>query len=159
MAPGPARKRKPSATIVETAPIVLDKVVKAESAIEPGKGRGPAPRRRVTGRLIRGSELPSEFELERLPELVGDNSNLAWVDLSEYSAEDLAAVAKILALHPLTIEAALDSWQRPRLDSFEDHFYLSATVASANSKLLTITAGELQRFDAVLDQLARVGKP
>ena len=124
---------------VEVTPIALEAVIDAEAAA----ATDHSPDRKVMGRLMRGSASPVDFELDQLPELAKDDANLAWVDLSEYSADDLGRVAKMLDLHRLSVEAALDSWQRPRIDSFPDHFYLSTTVATANSRELTITAGEL----------------
>lgn len=138
-ATGRRQSEIPGEDAIEASPIALEAVVDAEAAAE----SDPAPDRKLMGRLMRGSDRPVDFELERLPELAKDDANLAWVDLSEYSAKDLARVAQMLDLHRLSVEAALDSWQRPRIDSFPDHFYLSTTVAAANSKDLTISAGEL----------------
>ena len=97
----------------------------------------------VVGRLFCGDKPPTDFDLEDLPTLTADNKNLAWVDLEQYSERDLDHVSKLLGLHQLSVEAALDSWQRPRLDSFPDHFYVSTTVATVDSSALQISAGEL----------------
>ena len=133
---GVTAARKPAA--LSKQPIALEAVVDAEA---------PAPKQTaessLVGRLFRGDEAPTNFDLEDLPALAADNKNLAWVDLEQYSEKDLGRIAKLLDLHRLSVEAALDSWQRPRLDSFPDHFYISATVATADSSTLEISAGEL----------------
>lgn len=134
------RKRAPTAGgRTAEPPIALEAVVDRESEAPDRKRSGT----KAVCRLFRGSERPVDFELKELTTLAADDKNMAWVDLSEYSAEDLATIAGMLDLHRLTIEAALDSWQRPRLDSFPDHFYMSTTVASADEKKLAISAGEL----------------
>lgn len=119
-------------------PIALEAVVDAEAPATKQTAQSL-----VVGRLFRGGKAPTDFKLEDLPTLAADNKNLAWVDLECYSEKDLGRVAKLLDLHRLSVKAALDSWQRPRLDSFPDHFYISTTVATADLSSLQISAGEL----------------
>lgn len=98
---------------------------------------------RVTTHLFRNEEPVAHFQMEDFANLVADDANLAWVDLSEYVEADLRALAKSLNLHPLSVDAALQPWRPPRLDIFEDHFYLSTTVATADPKQLSVSAAEL----------------
>ncbi|AEV87625.1 magnesium transporter CorA [Actinoplanes sp. SE50] len=50
---------------------------------------------------------------------------VAWLDLLEPSAEDLAAVADEYGLHPLAVEDALAEHERPKLDRYPDHLFLN----------------------------------
>ncbi len=72
-----------------------------------------------------------------------DDANLAWVDLSEYAEDDLRRLAKLLNLHAISVQSALGPWRPPRLDIFPDHFYLSTTVAKADTQQLKVSAAEL----------------
>ncbi|MDQ6877310.1 MAG: magnesium transporter CorA family protein [Candidatus Dormibacteraeota bacterium] len=93
--------------------------------------------------LFNSSEPTREFRLEDLPSLARDSHNLAWVDLFGYSEASLKSVADLLSLHPVSVQAALAPWQRPRLDEFADYVYMSASIASVDSAARIITVGEL----------------
>jgi magnesium transporter len=97
----------------------------------------------VAGYLFRGGGCQEGIKVEDLPGLVKQDRNLVWMDLSEYSAEDLEAVSERLDLHPLTRRATLGDWERPRVDVFPDYFYMSVTVVRADQRRRKLVAGEL----------------
>ena len=103
---GVTAARKPAA--LSKQPIALEAVVDAEA---------PAPKQTaessLVGRLFRGDEAPTNFDLEDLPALAADNKNLAWVDLEQYSEKDLGRIAKLLDLHRLS--AAPLRWSDPSI--------------------------------------------
>ena len=47
-----------------------------------------------------------------------------WLDLVAPSERDLALVAEELALHPLAIEDALQTHERPKIESYEGHYFI-----------------------------------
>ncbi|MFI1994385.1 magnesium transporter CorA family protein [Actinoplanes sp. NPDC020271] len=55
---------------------------------------------------------------------------IAWLDLREPSAADLAAVAAEYGLHPLAIEDALADHERPKLDRYPDHLFVNVYAVS-----------------------------
>ncbi|MFN0089968.1 MAG: magnesium transporter CorA family protein [Acidimicrobiales bacterium] len=63
---------------------------------------------------------------------------MVWVDLNSPSKEDLRRLAEELGLHELAVEDALEPHQRPKLDRYESHLFLSChavTVEPAEGRL------------------------
>jgi len=58
-----------------------------------------------------------------------DDGHVVWLDLERPKAEDLRVITEELGLHPLAVEDAVSDHQRPKLDSYENHLFLSAQVA------------------------------
>lgn len=112
---------------------------------------GEAPRTgaddlRVFTWLFRERHEPEEFDLDRLSELVREDANLAWIDLSSYAEADLRRLAVVLGLHRIGVHEALSSWKRPRLDAFKDHFFVSVTVARLAPRTRRVHAHEMDLF-------------
>ena len=100
----------------------------------------------LTTSLFHGDAERDGFALEELPSLARSKENLAWVDLSEYGEADLRQVGKLLKLHSVGVDATMASWQRPRVDAFGDHYFVSVTVATVDRKRHRIQATELDLF-------------
>ena len=96
--------------------------------------------------LFNGRDPGADFELSNLPKLIANRKTLAWVDLCGYSEKDLRGIAKLLGLHPISIEAALAPWQRPRVDTFTDNYFASVTLVKPNPTKLEVDIGELDLF-------------
>lgn len=47
-----------------------------------------------------------------------------WLDLIAPGEQDLALVAEELALHPLAVEDALQAHERPKIESYEGHYFI-----------------------------------
>jgi magnesium transporter len=58
-----------------------------------------------------------------------DDGHIVWLDLEKPTVEDLRVITEELGLHPLAVEDAVAEHQRPKLDSYENHLFLSALVA------------------------------
>ena len=93
--------------------------------------------------LFKGTGVVEEIEVETVPALARSDRNLVWIDLSEYGEADLGHVAEVLGLHPVTVQATLADWERPRVDVFPDYFYMSVTVVRAQQAKRKLVAGEL----------------
>lgn len=156
-------RRAPTTETLMTAETAPDAAVArpfaeaAENTIGPasetvqaeGHARPTADRSRATIMhtwLFRPEATTEGFDVADLPALVADDVNLAWVDLAGYTATDLDEIAALLRLHPIGVRVALSAWQRPRLDLFGGHFFLSATVAGVEPRAYRVTAGELDLF-------------
>jgi len=65
-------------------------------------------------------------DLDALSELRKEPGNLLWaeVDVKDLSPQDVATIAEEFALHPLAVEDAIRSKQRPKLDTYEGHMFL-----------------------------------
>lgn len=89
---------------------------------------------------------PREGRLDELHTLVQDDRMFVWIDLSDYRPDDLQRIARTLDLNRVAVHLALSPWQRPRLDSFGDHYFVSATVARIDGESYRIQAGQLDLF-------------
>ena len=82
-------------------------------------------------------------DLSKVRELIRDDKNLVWIDLSEYAPKDLEDLGPLLQLDPLTVEATLGDWERPRVDVFPAYFYMTTTVLQTDTGARTLEAREL----------------
>jgi magnesium transporter len=77
-------------------------------------------------RLYRNGVLESEgFPIADVSDYVGDPAAVVWFDLCSPTREDLGKISEELGLHALAVEDALHSHQRPKLDSYESHLFIS----------------------------------
>lgn len=78
-------------------------------------------------RLYSGGRVTNQdFAYDDLPAQLREHPDaVAWLDLLEPSADDLATVAKEFGLHPLAIEDALADHERPKLDRYPDHLFVN----------------------------------
>jgi magnesium transporter len=78
-------------------------------------------------RLYRDGKLAEEgFPISEVSELIGDRSAVVWFDLCDPSHEELSAVSEELGLHPLAVEDAEHPHQRPKLDRYPTHLFVTA---------------------------------
>ena len=96
--------------------------------------------------------------LEELPELVSKERNFVWVDLTGYTPEEMRAVAHVVGLHRIGVQAALALWQRPRLDLFDSHFFVTATVPALNRRPIVWRRGGLVSLSDTIFSSARTGR-
>jgi len=94
-----------------------------------------------------------ETDLARLPELLEDPKVLVWLDLEEplSDTEDVQQLLReVLKFHPLAIEDTLQDYGHPKLDTYEDHYFVILHAIDFSSlKLLqevTFTTVELDIF-------------
>lgn len=105
----------------------------------------------LTIRWIEKGELRQSDDPGLLPELLSRKEVLVWADVQGASEEDLQALNAHFAFHPLAIEDALHTHQRPKLDEYEDHLFLVAYEAEmGKQKLKTQQLGIFLRSNLVL---------
>jgi magnesium transporter len=76
-------------------------------------------------RAYRGGELVDEnFPVAKLSDHL-DRHDVVWVDLCAPDTVDLQVVAEELGLHELAVEDAVEHRQRPKLDHYRTHDFLS----------------------------------
>ncbi len=61
---------------------------------------------------------------QALAGLTGDNDFL-WIGVFQPTAEELGAIAVPLKLHPLAVEDAVRAHQRPKVERYADHIFMS----------------------------------
>lgn len=59
---------------------------------------------------------------DQLSELRGEFP--CWLDISDPNGEDLRLAADELTLHPLAVEDATHRHQRPKIDEYDDHYFI-----------------------------------
>jgi magnesium transporter len=84
-----------------------------------------------TRAYLDGKVVAEGFDVEHVSEHL-DDGHIVWLDLEKPTVEDLGVITEELGLHPLAVEDAVAEHQRPKLDSYENHLFLSALVARLN---------------------------
>jgi magnesium transporter len=73
-----------------------------------------------------GSVEQDDFRLEQVSDFLDQPDTFVWVDFTDPSADDLAAVEDELGVHALAAEDAVERGQRPKLDRYRDNLFLVA---------------------------------
>jgi magnesium transporter len=98
-------------------------------------------------RVYRNGRLEKEnFPVEDVSDYLSDPDAFVWVDLCGPRAEDLDHVAAELGLHALAIEDALEARQRPKLDRYADHQFLSMYAVALDRATGQLQLQELAAF-------------
>ncbi len=98
-------------------------------------------------RAYRGGALVEEgFDVARISDYLDDPGTVVWLDLLQPSIEDLQVVVDELDLHPLAVEDAVNEHQRPKLDRYDDHLFLSSYTATIEPTTAELTVKEIGAF-------------
>ena len=90
-------------------------------------------------RLYRDGLLVEQgFAVERISDHLSEPGATVWLDLRDPDHEDLAVLQEEFGLHPVAVEDALVDRERPKVDRYHTHLFL--TVYSAR---LDLASGEL----------------
>lgn len=71
--------------------------------------------------LVKDPTQTTERPPEELSEL---RDRPCWLDISDPKSADLELAAKELGLHPLAVEDAQQRHERPKIDQYDDHYFL-----------------------------------
>ena len=90
-------------------------------------------------RVYRKGVLEAEnFPVAQVSDYLADPAAVVWFDMCEPTEADLASISEELGLHQLAIEDAVHESQRPKLDRYKTHQFVTAY-----SVALDTTTGEL----------------
>jgi magnesium transporter len=89
-----------------------------------------------------------DFAPERISELLEDDEFVVWMDLSEPTAEQFDLIAAEFGLNPLAVEDARQERQRPKLDHYSDHVFISLYDVALDKATGELTTRELAVFAA-----------
>lgn len=96
-------------------------------------------------RLYRDGRLESEnFPPAELAGHLSDRRNAIWVDLCSPTPEKLAALGDELGLHELAVEDVLGEHQRPKIDVYDNHLFI--TVYAVRTEEGRFVAAEIDVF-------------
>ena len=75
-----------------------------------------------------------------------DDRCVVWVDLCSPTSEQLHELADHLGLHELAVEDALEPHQRPKLDHYPDHIFVSCQATTVDPARATLHETEVDAF-------------
>jgi magnesium transporter len=110
--------------------------------------RGARPRRawrRTVRQVIRtrlycnGVCTSENFDPAKISDHLEDNEGVVWLDLESPKPDDLKLIAEEFSLNPLAVEDATAERQRPKVDHYDDHVFISLYDVT-----LDLESGELQ---------------
>ena len=93
-----------------------------------------------------GALTDQDFPIDQLSEHLSNPAAIVWVDLHDPDLEDLQVVADELGLHRLAVEDAAQGRQRPKLDRYEGHDFLSAYSVHLDVDTGQLETGEIHAF-------------
>lgn len=79
--------------------------------------------------VYRHGQKPEEISLDAISEYVHDLDNFIWIDIADAQQPVLSRLGEELGLHELAIEDALTTHQRPKLEEYGGHLFISAKTA------------------------------
>lgn len=94
-------------------------------------------------RLYRSGVLDAEnFPVQDISEHITQPGVTVWLDMCAPDEHDLATISEELDLHRLAVEDAVQERQRPKLDRYDSHLFVTAYAVA-----LDVSTGELDSFE------------
>jgi magnesium transporter len=98
-------------------------------------------------RLYRDGRLELEgFPVADISDHLADESVTVWLDLLDPDQDDLGVLSEEFGLHPLAVEDALHPSQRPKLDRYPSHLFLTAYATRLDAGTGALMTSELAAF-------------
>jgi magnesium transporter len=98
-------------------------------------------------RVYRRGVLEAEnFPVAQVSEYLGQPDTIVWVDFCGPSEEELDELARELGLHELAVEDALGEHQRPKLDHYATHRFLTCHAVKVNADRGELEDDEVDAF-------------
>jgi magnesium transporter len=101
----------------------------------------PATRAYRAGVLI-----DQDFEVAAISDKLDDADTVVWVDYCAPTGAQLQELADELGLHELAVEDALGPHQRPKVDRYADHLFLSAFWLTMGPRSRSLDVVEVDAF-------------
>jgi magnesium transporter len=98
-------------------------------------------------RLYQDGKLAAEgFALERISDHLSEQGTMVWLDLRNPDHEDLAVLQDEFGLHPVAIEDALVDRERPKIDHYRTHLFMTAYSSRLDAVTGELATSELSAF-------------
>ena len=98
-------------------------------------------------RLYRGGTLELEgFPVVDISDYLGEEGVTIWLDLRDPDRDDLGVLSEEFGLHPLAIEDAVYDHERPKLDRYRTHLFMTAYGARLDTVTGKLVTSELSAF-------------
>jgi len=98
-------------------------------------------------RAYRGGELVAHgFPLHEVSDRLETDGCHVWIDFTDPTADDLAALEDELGLHELAVEDALQEGQRPKIDRYDGHLFAALYDVRFDRESGVLTTSEVKAF-------------
>src|SRR5215212_1887817 len=98
-------------------------------------------------RLYRDGVLEAkDFPAAQISDYLQQPGTVVWLDLCEPDQQDLEVISQEFGLHPLAVEDATQQHERPKLDRYQDHAFLTAYAVDLDPVTGGLTTSELAAF-------------
>ena len=98
-------------------------------------------------RLYRQGMLEAkDFPAAQISDYLQQPGTVVWLDLCDPDPVDLEVLSEEFGLHPLAVEDAIQGHERPKLDRYQDHAFLTAYAISLDPATGRLQKGELAAF-------------
>lgn len=84
--------------------------------------------------------------IEQVKEAKNDPGAIIWLDLLNPTEQDLAKIAESFKLHPLSIEDASHEHQRPKVEEYENYYFVVFYTINRNEKKQLLDICEIDMF-------------
>jgi magnesium transporter len=107
----------------------------------------PESKPRVRTRLYRsGTCVLHDFPVADISGHLSDPTSVVWLDLCQPTTADFAMIDAQFGLHELAIEDAVQRYQRPKLDHYPTHLFLSAYAVTLDADATRMDTSEIAAF-------------
>ena len=79
--------------------------------------------------LYQAGQKPREIPIDDISDHIASQTDFIWIDIADAEQPMLAKLGEELGLHELAVEDALTTHQRPKLEEYGDHLFISAKTA------------------------------
>ncbi|HWJ97369.1 MAG TPA: CorA family divalent cation transporter, partial [Acidimicrobiales bacterium] len=93
-----------------------------------------------------GVVVERDIDDDRISDALAEPGTIVWVDLCDPTEGDLDKLAFELGLHELAVEDALGDHQRPKLDRYRDHLFLTCHAAAVDTESAQLQETEINAF-------------
>jgi len=101
----------------------------------------------ISTRLYReGKCVDEDFDPAKISDHLEQRDCVVWLDLAAPQAKDLALLGEEFGLNPLAVEDATTERQRPKLDHYDDHIFISLYDVTLDEKTGELQSHELAVF-------------
>jgi magnesium transporter len=98
-------------------------------------------------RLYQDGRLTDQgFPVERISDHLATGTATIWLDLRDPDREDLEVLQNEFGLHPVAIEDALFDRERPKIDRYDTHLFMTAYAARLDTTTGELATSELSVF-------------
>jgi hypothetical protein len=87
-----------------------------------------------------------DFPAAQISDYLDEPETVVWLDLCEPDQADLEVISAEFGLHPLAVEDAVQQHERPKLDRYQDHAFLTAYAVGLDTATGKLKTSELAAF-------------